>query len=125
LGAYFGEVNFHIHLTLGSSGVITDGTVRDIYEIRATGFYVFARDISVSHSFAHLEDSELRQMEPDDPIPVEAELEMRFKLSRIAIRRAVDPHLDDGENGLADIAAVEHAAACLPLTMLPDIKPST
>ena len=64
-------------------------------------------------------------MEADGPIPAEAELEIRFKASRITIRRAVDPDLDDGENGLAEIAAVEHAAACLPLTMVPDIKPST
>ena len=56
LGAYFGEVNASIHLALGSSGVITNGTVRDIQEIRSTGFQVFASDISVSHGFAHLED---------------------------------------------------------------------
>ena len=56
LGAYFGEVNASIHLALGSSGVITNGTVRDIQEIRSTGFQVFASDVSVSHGFAHLED---------------------------------------------------------------------
>ena len=56
LGAYFGEVNSHIHRALGSSGVITNGTVRDIPEIRLIPFQVFARDTSVSHGFAHLED---------------------------------------------------------------------
>lgn len=56
LGAYFGEVNASIHLALGSSGVITNGTVRDIEEVRATGFQVFAGGVSVSHGFAHLED---------------------------------------------------------------------
>lgn len=56
LGAYFGEVNSHIHLALGSNGVITNGTVRDLEEVRATKFNVFASGVSVSHGFAHLED---------------------------------------------------------------------
>jgi 4-hydroxy-4-methyl-2-oxoglutarate aldolase len=56
LGAYFGEVNSHIHLALGSEGVITNGTVRDLEEVRATKFNVFASGVSVSHGFAHLED---------------------------------------------------------------------
>lgn len=56
LGAYIGEVNSHIHLALGSCGVITNGTVRDIEEVRGTGFQVFASGVSVSHGFAHLED---------------------------------------------------------------------
>ena len=56
LGAYFGEVNASIHLALGSSGVITNGTVRDIPEVLAAGFQVFAGGVSVSHGFAHLED---------------------------------------------------------------------
>ncbi len=56
LGAYFGEVNCSIHLALGSAGVITNGTVRDVSEMRATGFQVFASGVSVSHGFAHLED---------------------------------------------------------------------
>ncbi|MEO6964476.1 MAG: RraA family protein [Acidobacteriaceae bacterium] len=56
LGAYIGEVNSHIHAALGSSGVITNGTVRDIEEVRGTGFQVFASGVSVSHGFAHLED---------------------------------------------------------------------
>lgn len=56
LGAYFGEVNASIHLALGSAGVVTNGTVRDIPEVLATGFQVFAGGVSVSHGFAHLED---------------------------------------------------------------------
>jgi 4-hydroxy-4-methyl-2-oxoglutarate aldolase len=56
LGAYFGEVNAHIHLALGSNGVITNGTVRDVEEVRRTNFSVFASGISVSHGYAHLED---------------------------------------------------------------------
>ena len=56
LGAYFGEVNANIHLALGSSGVITNGTVRDIEEVSRTDFGVIASGLSVSHGFAHLED---------------------------------------------------------------------
>ncbi len=55
-GAYWGEVNANIHLALGSIGVITNGTARDIEEVRSSGFHVFARGVSVSHGFAHLED---------------------------------------------------------------------
>jgi regulator of RNase E activity RraA len=56
LGAYFGEVNSNIHLALGSMGVITNGTIRDIVEVRNTNFCVFASGLSVSHGYAHLED---------------------------------------------------------------------
>jgi len=56
LGAYFGEVNANIHLALGSNGVITNGTVRDVEEVRGTNFSVFASGVSVSHGYAHLED---------------------------------------------------------------------
>ena len=55
-GAYWGEVNANIHLALGSQGVVTNGTVRDIDEVRGTGFHFFASGLSVSHGFAHLED---------------------------------------------------------------------
>lgn len=55
-GAYWGEVNSNIHLALGSIGVITNGTVRDLDEVKASGFHLFAGGVSVSHGFAHLED---------------------------------------------------------------------
>jgi regulator of RNase E activity RraA len=55
-GAYWGEVNTSIHMALGSHGVITNGSVRDLDEVRATGFHLFSSGVSVSHGFAHLED---------------------------------------------------------------------
>jgi 4-hydroxy-4-methyl-2-oxoglutarate aldolase len=58
-GAYWGEVNSSIHLALGSLGVVTNGTVRDLDEVRATGFHLFSSGVSVSHGFAHLEDFKL------------------------------------------------------------------
>jgi len=58
-GAYWGEVNSSIHLALGSRGVITNGSVRDLDEVHSTGFHLFASGVSVSHGFAHLEDFQL------------------------------------------------------------------
>ena len=55
-GAYWGEVNANIHLALGSQGLLTNGTVRDIDEVKGTGFHFFASGLSVSHGYAHLED---------------------------------------------------------------------
>jgi regulator of RNase E activity RraA len=55
-GAYWGEVNSSIHKALGSQGVITNGTVRDLSEVRQIGFHFFASGVQVSHGFAHLED---------------------------------------------------------------------
>ena len=58
-GAYWGEVNASIHLALGSQGVLTNGTARDLDEVHTTGFHVFSSGVSVSHGFAHLEDFRL------------------------------------------------------------------
>jgi len=58
-GAYWGEVNASIHLALGSQGVVTNGSARDLDEVRATGFHLFSSGVSVSHGFAHLEDFRL------------------------------------------------------------------
>jgi len=58
-GAYWGEVNSSLHLALGSHGVITNGSVRDLDEVRAIGFHLFSSGVSVSHGFAHLEDFNL------------------------------------------------------------------
>lgn len=54
-GAYWGEVNAAIHRALGSQGVITNGTVRDLDEVGQAGFHFFASGVQVSHGFAHLE----------------------------------------------------------------------
>jgi len=55
-GAYWGEVNSSLHHALGSQGVITDGTVRDLDEVERLGFHFFASGVQVSHGYAHLED---------------------------------------------------------------------
>ncbi|HYO84470.1 MAG TPA: RraA family protein [Bryobacteraceae bacterium] len=49
-------MNTSIRKSLGSLGVITNGTVRDIDEVEKVGFALFASGLQVSHGHAHLED---------------------------------------------------------------------
>ena len=55
-GAYWGEVNTNIHRALGCAGLVTNGSVRDLDEVRPQHFPMFAGGITVSHAYAHLED---------------------------------------------------------------------
>jgi regulator of RNase E activity RraA len=56
LGAFIGEVYANILLALGCAGVATNGAVRDLNEVRPTGFQMFAGNVSVSHAYAHIFD---------------------------------------------------------------------
>ena len=56
LGAFVGEVNANILMALGCTALITNGAVRDLGEIGATPFQVFAGNVSVSHAYAHVFD---------------------------------------------------------------------
>lgn len=56
LGAFIGEVNANILSSLGCAAAITNGGVRDLSEIRSLGFSLFAGNVSVSHSYAHIFD---------------------------------------------------------------------
>ena len=56
VGAYFGEVQTTIHKRLGCAGVVTNGCVRDIDEVRALRFHYFAAGLCVSHAYVHLVD---------------------------------------------------------------------
>jgi 4-hydroxy-4-methyl-2-oxoglutarate aldolase len=56
VGSYWGEVNGSIHKALGCVGVVTDGGVRDLPEVRATGFHFFASCVLVSHAYVHVVD---------------------------------------------------------------------
>jgi 4-hydroxy-4-methyl-2-oxoglutarate aldolase len=55
-GAQWGEVQANIHRALGCVGVVTDGSVRDLDEVRALGFQFAAAHISVSHAYVHMVD---------------------------------------------------------------------
>jgi len=53
LGAFWGEVQTHVHAGLGCVGVITDGSVRDL-DAMAPNFMVLAGSIMPSHAHVHL-----------------------------------------------------------------------
>ena len=55
-GAQWGEVQANVHRALGCAGVVTDGSVRDLDEVRALGFQFAAAHISVSHAYVHMVD---------------------------------------------------------------------
>ena len=51
-GAWWGEVHTHLHQGLGSLGVVTNGSVRDLDQL-AEGFQVLAGNVGPSHAFVH------------------------------------------------------------------------
>ena len=56
LGAFVGAVHANILQALGSVALVTNGSVRDLPEVKATGFQLFAGNVSVSHAYAHVFD---------------------------------------------------------------------
>lgn len=56
LGAFVGAVHAQILQALGCVALVTNGSVRDISEIRPTGFQLFASNVAVSHAYAHVFD---------------------------------------------------------------------
>lgn len=56
-GALWGEVNANLFKALGCAGVVTDGSVRDLNEVRALGFHFFARGAGVSHAYVRVESA--------------------------------------------------------------------
>jgi 4-hydroxy-4-methyl-2-oxoglutarate aldolase len=54
--AYFGEVMASIAVACGAVGVVTDGGVRDVAEVRALGFHYFAPYTVVSHGNFRIAD---------------------------------------------------------------------
>lgn len=55
IGSFWGEVNGSIAKGLGAVGVVTDGAVRDMDEVREMGFQFLSKDVVVSHSYVHAE----------------------------------------------------------------------
>jgi regulator of RNase E activity RraA len=56
LGAFFGEVNANIHRALGCVGAITNSGIRDMDEVEALGFPIWAGSVVVSHAYVRLVD---------------------------------------------------------------------
>jgi 4-hydroxy-4-methyl-2-oxoglutarate aldolase len=53
-GALFGEVHANISKALDCCGYVTNGAVRDLPGIEATGVQVFAGSVAISHAYAHV-----------------------------------------------------------------------
>ncbi len=56
VGSFVGDVHANILLALGCIGLVTNGGVRDLPDVRKTGFQMFAGNVSVSHAYAHIFD---------------------------------------------------------------------
>jgi len=56
LGAFVGEIHAQIALALNCVGCVTNGAVRDLPAVEATGFHLFSRRVSVSHAYVHIVD---------------------------------------------------------------------
>jgi regulator of RNase E activity RraA len=54
VGSFWGEVNASVYQALGAVGTVTNGGVRDLPEVRATGFRFFSSCVLVSHAFVHI-----------------------------------------------------------------------
>ena len=55
-GSFLGEIHARILQALGCVAAVTNGSVRDLPAIAASGFQVFANHMSVSHAYAHVVD---------------------------------------------------------------------
>lgn len=53
-GSYWGEVNSTIYRAFGAVGVVTNGCVRDLDEMRSKPFHAFASGVCVSHANVHV-----------------------------------------------------------------------
>jgi 4-hydroxy-4-methyl-2-oxoglutarate aldolase len=54
VGSFWGEVNASVYKALGAVGTVTNGGVRDLPEVRATGFRFFSSCVLVSHAVVHI-----------------------------------------------------------------------
>lgn len=55
IGAFWGEINTHVHKGFGLSGALTNGVMRDLGDL-APGFPVIAGSIGPSHGFVHVRE---------------------------------------------------------------------
>lgn len=54
LGGFVGEVHANALAALRCSGLVTNGGVRDLPQVRAIPFPMFAGNVAVSHAYAHI-----------------------------------------------------------------------
>ena len=53
-GAFVGDVHAAMLQSLGCIGYVTNGAVRELPQVRDLGFQLFAGNVTVSHSYAHM-----------------------------------------------------------------------
>lgn len=53
-GAFVGDMHAAILKALGCVGYVTNGAVRELPGVRATGIQLFAGNVAVSHAYAHI-----------------------------------------------------------------------
>lgn len=56
VGALLGDIHANIFVALKCCAFLTDGAIRDLPGVEATGLQVFAGNVAVSHSYAHVTD---------------------------------------------------------------------
>ncbi len=56
VGSYWGEVNASVYKALGAAGTVTNGGVRDLPEVRPTGFHFFSSCVLASHAYVHVDE---------------------------------------------------------------------
>lgn len=54
VGSFWGDVQATVHRALGCVGTITNGGVRDVEEVRKVGFYLFSKEVLISHAYIHM-----------------------------------------------------------------------
>ena len=54
VGSFWGDVQATVHRALGCVGTVTSGGVRDVAEVAKVGFYLFSREILISHAYIHM-----------------------------------------------------------------------
>lgn len=55
-GSLWGEIQGNVHRALGCAGVVLEGAVRDLPPLEPLNYPVFAREVVVGHSWAHIID---------------------------------------------------------------------
>ena len=53
-GSFLGEVHSNILMALHCVGAVTNGAVRDLPAVEATGFHFFAHNVAMSHGYVHM-----------------------------------------------------------------------
>lgn len=56
VGALVGEIHATICASLGCTAIVTNGAIRDLPGVEASGLQVFAAHLAVSHAYAHVAD---------------------------------------------------------------------